>query len=108
MTNESDTPRTLAMVTSDDYGKEYIYEVGKVADMERELIAATAALTTAEQQLAAVKRDAKRLDWVEQIASDGQAIDIVINWTHGGKRYPQGIRGAIDAAIDALAGGEKG
>jgi hypothetical protein len=44
--------------------------------------------------------DAKRLDWLEQLTIPSEEInDLIRNWCVNGKRYPEGIRAAVDAAM---------
>ena len=48
----------------------------------------------------AESEDAKRLDWLEQLTIPSEDInELVRNWKVNGKRYPEGIRASIDAAM---------
>ena len=47
--------------------------------------------------------DTTRLDWLEMLTIPSDEInDLVRNWRVNGKRYPGGIRDAIDAAMAAM------
>ena len=64
------------------------------------------ALAAAEARAREAEKDTARLDWVEMLTIPSDEIDdLVRNWKVDGKRYPEGIRAAIDAAI---ALGEQG
>ena len=59
-----------------------------------------------ERQLAALKRenaelrkDAERLDYIEQQSDSDFIISLVRDWTFNGHRYPDGMRAAIDEAM---------
>ena len=96
MTAKSDTPRTDARVfdpAPGTHGHEWVY-ASDAKELERSLCAA-------EAECRALREDAARLDWLEQQIETNLVLDLVQKWTFNDRRYPTGMRGAIDAAIAA-------
>lgn len=73
-----------------------VYEA-RLAAMVAENAELKASLEAAEKD---AERDAERLDWLEQCMDYEEILNIVAHWTFDSKRYPEGMRGAIDAAIE--------
>ena len=47
-----------------------------------------------------ISLDSNRLDFIEQLTDDNFIIELVKKWTVNHRRYSQGIRAAIDAALE--------
>ena len=80
--------RAELATASSAYSDLLINSVNEVRKLEAEL---------AQSKLEA-KTDAERLDWLEQLRDTDLICDLVISWKTRNKRYPQGMRAAIDAA----------
>jgi hypothetical protein len=90
MRSPTDILRNLANAFDPVEGAPTAQEWGKIR----------AAIFTALRSCEAEGEDAKRLDWLEQLTIPSEEInDLIRNWCVNGKRYPEGIRAAVDAAM---------
>lgn len=70
----------------------------RIQDCTRGLMNCPCALELLHESL----EDTKRLDWLEQLMlPDCDIGALVRDWSVNGKRYGEGLRAAIDAAIKA-------
>lgn len=54
-------------------------------------------------ETAELRKDAERINWLEQLTDTDLICDLVVNWKSRDKRWPAGMRGAIDAAMEGGA-----
>lgn len=105
--DKSDTPRTDALLSGiDSFGRIPTMEdrfqrmCRHARHLEREVTAMTAANADLTAQLAAARRDAERLDWIDTLSSSG--LDHIgygdYRYYVHGKGYPL-VREVIDAAM---------